>query len=200
MAKFEYNDEQHIYRLDGVIIPSVTQVLKAVGILNFDFIPADKREASMRFGEAVHLATSLRDKNDLELATLSPLIIPYLAGWKKFLSDTGAIIIENEKPSYSPKYRYGFKIDRVIEIHKRPTVADIKTSVDSQQGTDLQLVAYQSGWNEGKPRKEQALDRIAVHLNQDSTYKIIPYKNKNDVNEWLACLSMYNILKRRGRV
>lgn len=200
MVKFEYNDENHLYRLDGQVIPSVTQVLSLVGITDYSHIPSDKRESSMRFGTAVHLATSLWDKNDLDETTLSPMIIPYLDGWKKFLSDTKARIVQNEEPSYSPKYRYGFKIDRILEIHKRLTVVDIKTSADPQQGTDLQLAAYYAGWNEGRKRNEQALDRIAIHLTNEGKYKIEPYKNKNDVNEWLTCLFMYNTLKRRGRV
>lgn len=200
MVNFEYNDESHIYKLDGQITPSVTQVLKSVGIIDYSHIPAGKREASMRFGTAVHLAASLWDKKDLDEKSIHPLIIPYLEGWKKFSADTKVVIIENEKPFYSAKYRYGFKIDRILRIGDRLTVADIKTSVDSQYGTDLQLAGYQLGYNEGKKRCEQAFDRIAVHLNDKGSYKIIPYKNRNDVNEWLACLNVYNIKKRRGIV
>lgn len=198
MAKFEYNDEYHIYKLDGQKIPGVTQVLNNVGITDYSRIPAEKRESSMRFGIAVHSACELWDKEDLDESSLHPLIVPYLSGWKKFFSESKAVIIENEKPSYSTKYRYGFKIDRILNIHKRLTVVDIKTSVDSQQGTDLQLAGYLLGYNEGKKRNEQALDRIAVHLTDKDEYKIIRYKNRNDVNEWLTCLSMYNIKKRKG--
>jgi len=195
---FEFDAENHIYRLDGQAIPSVTQVLSAVGITDYSHIPIDKRDAAMHFGTAVHLACELWDKGNLNETILDKLLIPYLDGWKKFLADSKPKIMDIENPLYSPKYRYGFRIDRVLKINERITIVDIKTSADAQQGTDLQLAAYLSGWNEGRAPKYIATDRMAVHLNKDGSYKIIPYKNKNDVNEWLVCLSMYNMKKRRG--
>jgi len=38
----------------------------------------------------------------------------------------------------------------------------------------------------------KGIKRAAVELRQDGTYKLIPYKDRNDVNVWLAVLASHN--------
>jgi len=190
----------HIYRWDGVIVPSVTQILNEVGISDYSGIPAAQRDAYMRFGTAVHLACELWDRRELDLPRLDPMLAPYLNSWIKFRTESGFEIYESEKPQYSLKHRFAGTPDRIGTLNGRRVVVDIKSSVDTKQGADLQTAGYAILFNEGKPRGAHALDRYSVHLKDNGKYKIEPHKDRNDINAFLSCLSMYNIKKMRGKL
>jgi len=74
---------KHEYRFNGRLVPSATQIMKAVGM---DPYFGDNAEAKER-GRLVHLTCQLYDEDDLNEATLDPVLAGYLAGWKQFRKD-----------------------------------------------------------------------------------------------------------------
>ena len=189
MVDFQFTEEPHEYKLDSVVIPSVTQILLDLGIIR---LVADEY---LQRGTAVHKACELYDKSIPDESTITKEIQPYLLAWKQFLSDTQFIIDEIETPDYSNKYKYGFKIDRIGMLENKITILDIKTAnVPNHLANKLQLVGYQLGYNERHKLEEyKATRRIAVHLKSSGTYKIEEYKDKKDINSWLSCLNVYNL-------
>lgn len=170
--------------------PRVTQVLKSVGIIDFSKVPADLLDRALKFGTAVHKATELDDKKNLNESVLDPNLKPYLDAWRSFKEATGFQIESIEEKVISQRYRYQGTLDRRGIIYKRRAVVDIKTSVDFHPGTSLQLAAYQGAFNE--TAKDKIRDRYAVILKEDRTYKIMKYTDDNDFNVFLACLSLTN--------
>ena len=192
MPNFIFKEETHEYFLDGVLIPSVTGILNDLGIINTSFVTAD----DLSFGSKVHKTTELYDLGTLP--PINPMLTPYLNAWKKFLHESKFIfdLYRIEKPKYSPKYKYGFTIDRPGWFDGLGTVLDIKTSmVPNHLANRLQLALYQSGENEYINDKHKIKRRIAVHLNSGGGYKIWEYKDKNDINIALSCLNIYNLKK-----
>ncbi len=147
MPKLIFEPLSHKYRLvsgDGTskIIPSVTQVLKGVGITKVsDFCSGPER------GSLVHKACALLDQGkDAELQALDglPEIMPYLEAWQSFKNDgwpsgeQDFIKIEEVMYRSSPYFVFAGTPDRVTASNY---IFDIKTGA-WQWGYEVQLVAY----------------------------------------------------------
>lgn len=205
MNEIVFEQATHTYRVDGVVIPSVTQALKEVGIIDFSMVPASRLDAACAFGTAVHKATELWDRGTLDYEALDANIIPYLEGWIKFCKDTGFTSIAIELPLYSKLYRFCGMLDRLGTWRKNTSVliADIKTGVDLSPATAIQTAGYEilvrENEIEGFVGKRMKTTRISVLLNSEGTYKIEEYKDKNDANVFIAALSVFNWRIKNGK-
>jgi hypothetical protein len=203
MNNLTFDPIKHQYMLDGVILPSVTQVLKGVGIIDFSNIPPSRLEAACKFGTAVHKATELWDKGTLDEVVLDPHLKPYLDGWKLFRKETGFNPIAIEEPLYSKIYRVAGTPDRLGQwnINTPFVIPDIKTTFELSPANAIQLAGYELMWKEfdkGADIKAKYI-RISVLLNDKGTYKIEEYKDKNDTNIFIAALSVYNWKGKNGK-
>ncbi len=198
-------DENHIYRWNKVITSGVNEILKASGVVNFDHIPADKREIGMHFGRVIHATTSLwdADKLDYDLVVANDKdaefkVIPFLNGWRKFRKDyniSKSKIISNEKMLYSKERIFAGQHDRVIRIQDF-TMLDIKLYANSKSGGDLQTAGYSILWDENYPKKK-IKNRIVVKLTPND-YGINVFSNKSDYYDFLVALQCHNLRKKRG--
>lgn len=183
--KLVFDEVKHEYFLNGSKLPSVTKILQGAGIIDLSGIPLDKLEVARQRGIDVHSACELYDLNNLQEGYNNP----YLEAWIEFRRDTGFMPLEIEKPVYSVKYRFAGTPDRVGMFNKL-TIVDIKTTDVLSSSTALQTSAYELAYNELNENKVK--ERIAVLLKPDGTYKIEPYKDRNNINVFLAALSVYN--------
>lgn len=191
-------DDNHIYRLDNVIIPSVTQIIQSAGLTDFSQVPASVLEASRLFGKAAHKACELWDNGELDEEALDPALKPYLDGWKLFRQEYGFVLEKIEWQAYSPVYRFAGTIDRIGKwrIDDTLIIADIKTGVDSP-ATAIQLAGYELLLRENlKPKGK--IKKLPVLLNGEGTYKIKEYSNKKDKDVFICALSLYNWRKKNN--
>lgn len=79
---FTFEPENHIYKLNGVVIPSVTNCLP------YNFFGNDT-EYSRERGQLVHSCIELYNMNNLDEESLDPVLVPYLDGYKKFIAENG---------------------------------------------------------------------------------------------------------------
>jgi len=196
MPDLTFDHEHHIYRLNGVVMPSVTQVISAAGLSNYDHVPADVLQAACEFGANVHKACEYSDKWSLDLASLDPALAPYLSAWVKFLSDYSAEVVEIEAPLYSPKYKFCGTPDRIAYIGGRLFVIDIKTATTILPCVAVQTAGYAQLYREHSNAKK--ISRMAVQLKADG-YKVITYKD--DLADWgtfLAALNITNWKRMKG--
>ena len=103
-----YTDSDHTYRLDGVILPSVTQTLETAGIIapyNGDPWYGDR-------GTAVHAATWLDDQGILDETTVDPQIVGFVEAWRTYRRESGFTPIGGETPLHHPLHRYSGTPDR----------------------------------------------------------------------------------------
>jgi len=77
-----FDEPSHVYRWRGEVVPSVTQILSP--LVNYAMVPPEALERARLLGQAVHRMTELHDLDDLDEDSLTPEMLPYLAGWKKF--------------------------------------------------------------------------------------------------------------------
>jgi hypothetical protein len=190
VSQFHFDAETHTYTLDGVKLPSVTQIIKPIGP-DFSMVAPDVLEAKRHLGVVVHEACQYDDEGDLDDDSVPAEIDPYLAAWRKFKADTGAVILENERQLFHPTLRFAGTLDRLAELRDGDGwgrwILDIKTSADPYPSYGVQLCGYQT-----LLRTDETLRRGTVHLREDGSYKLHEFKNPNDAAAFMACLSLYH--------
>ena len=182
-----FDEASHLYKLDGKEIPSVTQILQGAGLVDYSMLDEATRNFAMGRGSAVHLATELYDQNDLDMDSLDPCLLPYLSAWQQFRKDTGfkPNIIEGVVANIL--YEYAGTFDRTGFLNNQRIIIDIKSN-DIPWWTALQLAAY-----------EKCLPdyyaRYAIALRKDGTYRLKPFRNPLDWENFVAALRVYEMRK-----
>lgn len=188
-----YNDERHEYRIDGVVVPSVTQVLK---VLTGDYLarldPAVV-ERKRQIGTAVSAAIALDVYGDLVEGSVDPQCEGFFAGWRAFWRDGGftlADVLEPEKPLGHPTYRYAGKRDLPIRIGGRWAMVDTKCTALLHPAVGPQTAAYAELHNGTcRPGDIRIEDRYALHLKPDGKYRLEPLKDPADFQTFLSALN-----------
>ncbi len=191
-SSLTFNEENHEYRLNGLVIPSVTQIIEWV-FRSFDGVKESFLEEASWRGTCVHKAVYLHELSILDWNTLDTQFVPYLEAWILFKKQTGFITDPEfmEKPCFHPVYKYGMTPDIPGSLFGVKTLLDIKTG-NILPIAALQLAAYQEGINATKP-KEKIKARYAIQLKKDGKYKLSDeFKTKTDFNTFLCAMSVYN--------
>jgi hypothetical protein len=183
MASATFAEIGHVYQDDGVIVPSVTQVLTLAGISDVSGIPFHILEKASQIGTAVHQACEFLDQDDLSLESLDEQIVGYVAAYQKFRQETEfkPELIEHRIIARYNGLKYGMCVDRTGLLNDKPTVLDLKTSSKKQASWAIQTAAYAIGL-------DAEYERGVVHLAKDGTYKLIPYDDPRDYETWDAAL------------
>ena len=193
MGKMTYDDDKHQYKLDGLILPSVTQIIQESGLINLEWVDRDLLEAKADLGRKVHSATELNDTNNLNTKDLHPTLKLYLDSWIKFRTDYKFVLTEIELKLFHKLYRYAGRIDRVGLLNKKLILVDIKSGTE-QKTSAIQTAGYELLYNQDKKKGDQIKERMIVYLNPEG-YKVIPNNNPNDKSVFLACLTITNYLR-----
>jgi hypothetical protein len=113
-----FNPEGHVYTHNGLILPSITQILQAEGFIDTTWFDEWSRDK----GSMVHLAVNYDVNNELDESSLDPEIVPYFEAWKKFKQDTGFKVDKSEIPAMNLTYMYAGTPD-LIGCFPKPTAA-----------------------------------------------------------------------------
>lgn len=186
----EFIEEGHVYLLDGVEIPSVTQIIAP--LYDFAGISAARMEYASARGKAVHRATELYDMDDLDEAALDPVIFSYLEAWKRFKSENKVEITGMEQMLHNEKHSYAGKFDRTAVFDGGKWLLDIKATAALTPAIGVQLAGY-GGLLDGTER------RGAVQLKPDGTYRLQEYTSRSDWPTFLSLLTIYNWRKNNGK-
>jgi hypothetical protein len=188
----EFDAATHTYRLDGELVPSVTTVLKSVGLVEYSHIPQDVLQAAAHRGTAVHTALEYLDRGELDWTSLDPTIKPYVVAYERFLEDSSFIPAHIEYRVFNGLHRYAGTLDRtgyLGNFGNSLTVLDFKTGL-VLPGHAIQLAAYANCLV--MPRRFR---RIALQLCGDGTYRVHEYPlgtMSRDIDLFLAALACHN--------
>lgn len=197
MSALTFDAATHTYRLDGVVIPNVTLISDALA--SYAGVPAGVLEAARQRGEAVHYATELYDRDELDIDSVPAPVLPYLTAWRRFRDDTGFAPFADgiEERVWSPTYRYAGTIDRAGTFSRltrcKPSVGvllDLKATYTLMAAVEPQTAAYAQAWNE--TRAPNLTRRFAVHLKKDGTYVLHECREPSDWSVFQSALNIHN--------
>lgn len=136
----EFDAELHVYSENGIVIPSVTQVLKRAGLIDDRFFTSDARER----GSAVHTLCERYAKGErIDNAGRNMCDLMYVGAFARWMEKTGAYLITSEaivSNTINGK-RYAGKFDGLYWIDGKRVLVDIKTGAKSRWHK-MQLAAY----------------------------------------------------------
>ena len=193
-AALTFDEAKHEYRVGGIRLPSVTEILEAVGVIDYSYLPMSTRDWALERGSNVHLATQLNDEGDLDESTLGELE-PYVAAWRQFKAETGFFHTAFEQRVHSQKFGYAGTLDRIGRIQGQDALVDIKTT-RAEKWVRLQTAAYTGTFDE--PRRYL---RGSIELHADGTYRAIWFPSgdfQRDFAQFLACLTVYQLQAECG--
>ena len=181
----EFDPIKHIYRLDGKIIPSVTQILD-------ELVPIQYKAGDwyLQRGRAVHAAAAFIARGiDFDF---NEQIAGQVAAIRKFFAEVKPVRFAVEKRVYSKLYQYAGTLDLFAKINNKYCLVDYKSSMSIDR-TGLQLGAYSLcmvnsiSWG------------FCVEISEDGEYKMSePMNLKNYRREFLALRATYAVRERLG--
>ena len=187
-AELTFDEASHTYRVGGKVWPSVTQVLEPLQFL--DGVPWAVLEAARKFGTHVHQAVHLWNVGNLDEESLDPHLAPYLAGWKKFLADTGAEVVVSERRILNRRLRYAGTLDSVIRWRQRFHMLDVKSGA-MPKTVGLQTAAYREALRSECGSLVLSPVRYCVQLTGFGDYRLHKLTERTDFNYFTSALNVH---------
>jgi hypothetical protein len=192
-GRYSFDEQAHIYRMDGHVVPSVTKIIAPPLPEDLMYNSAFIRKTQMGtdthgYCEAVILQEILDKKpTKKELVRIKGLVYEdiegYCAGFDAFMEREGYTFVYAELRVHSHVQHFAGTLDILAYNSKgQLVIMDIKTTVKLQPYVGLQLAGYTYCFHEmfGKLTKERIKGREVLWLQDKGKYTIVPYKNKTD--------------------
>ena len=187
----KFDEIKHEYSIeDGVKIPSVTQILQGISIINTTYFTP----GSAANGKRRHKILEDFDKDKLDWSCILKDDMNYISAWQSFLEDAELEIMHIEKKVFHDSFFYAGTIDRIVkDKDSNIIVLDIKTGV-KQKWHQLQLEAYLQAYNNLIEEGEKKAVKIwGVYLNKNGTYKKVSYEIDGLFN---SAVNIWNWMKK----
>lgn len=184
-----FDADTHTYRVRGAVVPGVTTILRP--LIDFSHIDPDVLAAKADLGTRVHEACHFFDEDDLDEETIEADVEPYLAAWKRFKAETGAVVLASEQQVYEPILGFAGTLDNVMLIDGVKWLIDKKTPIVLPASTGPQTAAYHRAL--GDP---SVTHRGAVRLRPDGTYRLDHLTGADDFATFMACLQVHRFKER----
>ena len=188
----------HVYRnAQGLRVPSVTQALAFVGLVDFSRVNPDVLQRKRLIGIAVHAACEYIDSpekgGDLDWGTVHPDVVPYVLAYEKFCSEVKFQVQAVEEAGICKAFgmEFGYRIDRRgVFADGMPAIVELKCGYKEEVSWPLQLGAYTLPSPKLTTGKYKEYFRLAVQLRKDASYKVHSYEKPSDQRHFLSCLSI----------
>lgn len=199
----EFFASTHTYKLDGVDIPSVSEVLRFASKELYSGTSAQAMEIAADRGTRVHAATEALDRNGT--ADIDPDIEPYVWAYAKFLRDNKVKWDMIEAHVYGLTRDYAGTLDRFGFLNGKRVLLDIKTTktitARHKKLYAAQLTAYRdSCWedgyilnNEGSPVEQL----VILQLKSNEGYEMHIVEPEEEI--WQGCLALHKAFTARKR-
>jgi hypothetical protein len=205
-----FDPETHTYTLDGLVVPSVTQVLRASGLVDFGSIPPTLLDAAQLRGTKVHQAVQYFNEHDLDVGEFCgtfPAYAGYLQSWIALFASGRLKTCLCERRVASRKHRYAGTIDWLGEFDGRGALIDFATGDPEDVAKDLQTAAYHAAAVEWQSADRELgafiaahpiLARYSVRLKKDGRLAAItPYQDPRHLSEFITLVSARRIVEAR---
>lgn len=183
-----FDEPSHTYRLDGRVVPSVTQILKRVYPNVYSSIPPTVLDRKARLGTAVHRTIELWIKGVLDEASVHAEVRPYLDSFLGWWDGVRVVGCQVEKQLYS-QAGYAMTRDFFGEIDGQAWLIDWKITATRVPTHDLQI----TGYNHGADRADVC--GCLYLMNDGSQAQFVKTDTARRLPDWLATLRVFNLME-----
>jgi hypothetical protein len=189
-----------LYVVDGVRVPSVSEILKVSGMTDYSMVPPDVLENARRRGQAVDEWLTALDEGLIDQDhEPDPEIAGYVRGYKRFLRESDFKVEKIQTPMVSREWRFAGTSDRWGQFIStcRRSVLDIKCVARMMPETKAQLAGYALLAEPMLPRAYK-IDRWALRLTPEGSFELRHYTDRSDFDDFIAALRI-TVWKMRER-
>lgn len=187
----------HRYTIDGVRVPSVTEVLASQN--DWSMVPAWQLEAACAVGRDVHAAVNLMVRGALDWDSLDACIAPYVRGAQQYIADSGGTVLAAEQVLGSKGLGVAGTLDLLMLMPDGwHYFIDWKVSAAMPSTVGAQLAAYRRLW-EGmyyRGRRMVRSRRVCVRLKPDGYNSQRLDEMHGDWNLFQSCLNAFQHRER----
>lgn len=182
----EYLEDEHIYLVDGVILPSITSILKDKFGAKYDGIPEHILQRAAEKGTYMHSAIQNYEELGLEIDLLelkNYIKLKQKYNWKCVENEKPLILFIDNKPVACGRLDMVYKIDSNLGImdFKRTSKLDIEYLT-------YQLNLYKIAYEQCYDKKIKELKGCHLRDKIHKVYEIsIEEELLNYVKEWIKC-------------
>ena len=187
----DFDAEAHAYFVRGVRIPSVTTIISEARYIDTRFF----NEGARDLGRRVHAACEEIDWG--ENPELTSDVAPYVAAYRRFLSEHRVQWQYIERPLYHPADFFAGTPDRVGLVDGEPAVIDIKRG-GLYSSYEVQLAAYASLFKD--PCGFRLFDLMLKNV-RAGTYQLLEVPREdflNNLNDFRGALIVLRRRQRKG--
>lgn len=163
----EFDDATHTYRLNGVVLPSVTTIMKPLSMMHYGGIDEATLERAAHRGTMVHNAIENYVKFGVE--DIPAEHEPYFKAFLAWMNECEVKPISSETRLYHKQLKYAGTADMGCEERGVRTLVDFKTTSSfSGMLCGVQLEAYERAF---ESHGVSYVRKIIIQLMPDGTYK-----------------------------
>jgi hypothetical protein len=184
-----FDDATHEYRIDGAIVPSITQVIGASNLWDDTHWSPETAER----GRYVHKAIELDIQGKLTLGLVKHIgrLEGCIKSWRKFRADNPGKVVASELKLCDPVFRFAGRLDLIYRLCDDTFgIIDIKAGAP-QPWHALQAAAQMhlavSGIFEQRPAG--GFRRMTLYLNETG-YKVSVHDDPNDWAVFQSALTL----------
>lgn len=191
--ELRFDEKSHIYRLDGVEIPSVSRVMEPLKASSYAGIGEKTLARAADKGSSVH--NSIENWLKFGIDDIPEEHRPYFEGFLAWWDEYRPEVVASEVKTYHKLMRYGGTIDLLAYIGGKLTLIDFKTTYRLlEKSCGVQLEAYaQALASHGIAVEEKHI----LHLTKDGKWAYPEFPAKDPVR-WrvfsaLKCVYDYTV-------
>lgn len=192
--EIEFNEKDHIYMKNGIVLPSVTQIMQPLYEQVYGKADSDASDNGKSKGKEIHRA--IDDYCEFGMIDISEEYKPYLDNFIRYIDEHQYVIVASEVMLCHPVYNYAETIDIIVTDKKGEYgMIDNKTGDLQTKLHAVQLQAYTDMWSankmpeiafkvalglSGKGYKEHRYDKYDTKAKSvfDACYKIYKYRKE----------------------
>lgn len=183
-----FDRENHLYRVSGIPIPSVTQIMGPLSQAKYSTVSDAILQTAADRGTEVHTAIEFFLKYGV--AEISERGRGYLDAFMSWYQQYKPVVNGSEVMTYHRTLLYAGTVDLLATVGGKSTIIDYKTTAVVHDGlTTVQLEAYQRSLNSEGVKVDQ---KAILHLRQDGTYSFKVYQ-VNDLEAWKTFCALLTI-------
>lgn len=193
MGVLKFFDETHEYEYQGVVIPSVSEIIHFMSREVYGDINRYVLDRAAERGTSVHAATQEIDA--VGMCEIETHLSGYITAYANFISKVHPKWIHIEKAFAHPKMRFAGTPDRCGYIHGRRAILDIKTNAAIKKPlVKAQLNGYRRLMTANRFRTEVL---YCLQLLPTGRYRLYPVTL--DYTEFMACYQLHQALSKKSK-
>jgi hypothetical protein len=189
-----FNESLHEYRLNGTIVPSVTQVTKS--LTDYSMVPPAILNRKRDLGIALHKAIEIYLEGKFSVAPLPDTFLKYFDAFVSWLAVEKFRPDQFELRVFSDSGQYAGTLDLTGTSAKgKRAVVDYKTTAKMMPAAKVQIAGYAQACRE---MGDNIDERYVLQLKPNGTYVFVLHKEKQDFALFNHLLQAYHYQEAHG--